>query len=277
MEEFMFSRIGRFFQSLFNALMGGAEEALPTSAKLDTEHSRMLSRLEEQKNNVALTMAEAYQARERLAKSVEESKQISQQAKEFIKQKRDDLAIRLVEKQEELEKEVEMFTTQYEQLRSAAKDAVLKYKKNEKEVRIAAKKIKSIKIQDHLNAINEHTQKSMSSFSLDSPVRNFKELEDQVSKKAKQLQAKAALEGEGVDDLEKDAEIQNALENQAIQQKLEALKAEIAHDEGAIDVESEIVDTSVNKAVKALEEPGFEEMFKVDNLQKETQPELIER
>ncbi|MEW6443149.1 MAG: PspA/IM30 family protein [bacterium] len=251
----MFQWLGLTFRRLGAWLTGSVDEVIPDSAKLEVEAQRMVSQLQVQRDAVTMAMAQALNGKEKLQQRVEAMARGDGMAKDYIRQGREDLAARVIENQEAMKQEIEMLTSQYEQLQAAAESAVLQYRENERRVKEALRKLDNLKLQSRLNEIRESVQKSLSSFDLNAPLKSFERIEEKIELKTTQLQADSMLAAGGLEGMKKDAEIAATERSRVIEKRILELKRQMEESGGV--VQSEAADETMDRARKALSAPAF--------------------
>ena len=221
----MFTRIGRFFRAIFNAILGEAENQIPVSM-LEESVREMLENLRTLREATATTIAfETKAKRERDAQSAR-LKNLEGQAEEALKQGNEKLARRALQLQVEAKTTFGVADQTYKASKARADNALGKLKIEEERIQGKIRQLGELKSINAMNDAQRRMQAITDEYNIDGAVSVFDKTASNIQEQADKLAAMdtiAVSEGEDLDRqlaaISKKTEVDSALD---------ALKARLA-------------------------------------------------
>jgi len=221
----MFTRIGRFFRAVFNAILGEAEGQMPV-AMLEEATREMLDNLRSLREATATTIAFETKAKRDLDAQSARVKNLDRQAEEALRQGNERLARRALQLQVEASGTRERADQTYKAARARGENARGKLKLEEERVQSKIRQLGELKAVNEMNAAQRKMQAITDEYNIDGAVSVFDKMAGSIQEQADKLSAMdtiAVSEGEDLDRqlaaISKKTEVDSALE---------ALKARLA-------------------------------------------------
>jgi len=221
----MFTRIGRFFKAIFNAILGEAEGQIPVSM-LEQSVREMLDNLRALREATAATMAFETKGKRELEAQNARVKNLEGQAEEALRQGNEKLARRALQLQMEAKGTRDRAEQTYKAAKARADNARGKLKLEEERVQAKIRQLGELKAVAEMNAAQRRMQDITDEYNIDGAVSVFDKTASSIQEQADRLSAMdhiAVSEGEDLDRqlaaISKKTEVDSALE---------ALKARIS-------------------------------------------------
>jgi phage shock protein A len=197
----MFTRIGRFFKAIFNAILGEAEGQIPLSM-LEQSVREMLDNLRTLREATATTIAFETKAKRELDAHSGRVKNLDRQAEEALKQGNEKLARRALQLQVEAKGTKERAEQTYKASRSRADNARAKLKVEEERVQAKIRQLGELKAVHQMNEAQRRMQTITDEYNIDGAVNVFDKTAGSIQEQADKLSAMdtiAVSEGEDLD------------------------------------------------------------------------------
>ena len=221
----MFSRIGRFFKAVFNAILGEAEAQVPL-AMLEESVREMLDNMRSLREATATTIAfETKAKRDRDAQNMR-LKNLEKQAEEALRQGNEKLARRALQLQVEAKATAERADQTYKAARGRAENARTKLKIEEERVQGKIRQLGELKAVHEMNEAQRRMQAITDEYNIDGAVSVFDKTASTIQEQADKLSAMdtiAVSEGE-----ELDRQLSAISQKSEVDAALDALKARMA-------------------------------------------------
>jgi phage shock protein A len=227
----MFTRIGRFFKAIFNAVLGEAEGQIPLSM-LEQSVREMLDNLRALREAAATTIAFETKAKRDLDAHSGRVKNLERQAEEALKQGNEKLARRALQLQTEAKGTKERAEQTYKASRLRADNARAKLKVEEERVQGKIRQLGELKAVHQMNEAQRRMQSITDEYNIDGAVSVFDKTAGSIQEQADKLSAMdtiAVSEGEDLD-----RQLSAISQKTEVDAALDALKARMA--EGATPV-----------------------------------------
>jgi phage shock protein A len=224
----MFTRIGRFFKAIFNAILGEAEGQIPLSM-LEQSVREMLDNLRALREAAATTIAFETKAKRDLDAHSGRVKNLERQAEEALKQGNEKLARRALQLQTEAKGTKERAEQTYKASRLRAENARAKLKVEEERVQGKIRQLGELKAVHQMNEAQRRMQSITDEYNIDGAVSVFDKTAGSIQEQADKLSAMdtiAVSEGEDLD-----RQLSAISQKTEVDAALDALKARMA--EGA--------------------------------------------
>jgi phage shock protein A len=221
----MFTRIGRFFKAIFNAILGEAEGQIPLSM-LEQSVREMLDNLRALREAAATTIAFETKAKRELDAHSGRVKNLERQAEEALKQGNEKLARRALQLQGEAKGTKERAEQTYKASRLRAENARAKLKVEEERVQAKIRQLGELKAVHQMNEAQRRMQSITDEYNIDGAVSVFDKTAGSIQEQADKLSAMdtiAVSEGE-----ELDRQLSAISQKTEVDAALEALKARMA-------------------------------------------------
>jgi phage shock protein A len=221
----MFTRIGRFFKAIFNAILGEAEGQIPLSM-LEQSVREMLDNLRALREATATTIAFETKGKRELDMHSTRVKNLDRQAEEALKQGNEKLARRALQLQVEAKGTKERAEQTYKAARVRADNARAKLKVEEERVQAKIRQLGELKAVHEMNEAQRRMQSITDEYNIDGAVSVFDKTAGTIQEQADKLSAMdtiAVSEGE-----ELDRQLSAISQKTEVDAALEALKARMA-------------------------------------------------
>jgi phage shock protein A len=221
----MFTRIGRFFKAIFNAILGEAEGQIPLSM-LEQSVREMLDNLRALREATATTIAFETKAKRDLDAHSARVKNLDRQAEEALKQGNEKLARRALQLQVEARSTKERADQTHKAARVRADNARGKLKVEEERVQAKIRQLGELKAVHEMNEAQRRMQSITDEYNIDGAVSVFDKTAGSIQEQADKLSAMdtiAVSEGE-----ELDRQLAAISQKTEVDAALEALKARMA-------------------------------------------------
>jgi phage shock protein A len=214
----MFTRIGRFFKAIFNAVLGEAEAQVPV-AMLEQSVREMLDNLRALREATATTIAFETKGKRDLDAQNGRVKNLDAQAEEAMRQGNEKLARRALQLQVEAKATRERSEQVYKAARARAENARGKLKVEEERVQAKIRQLGELKAINEMNQAQRRMQEITDEYNIDGAVNVFDKVAGSIQEQADKLSAMdtiAVSEGEDLDRqlaaISKKTEVDSALE-----------------------------------------------------------------
>jgi phage shock protein A len=221
----MFSRIGRFFKAIFNAILGEAESQVPV-AMLEESVREMLDNLRSLREATATTIAFETKAKRDLDAQSLRVKNLERQATEALNQGNEKLARRALQLQVEAKGTRDRAEQTFKAARARAENARGKLKVEEERVQGKIRQLGELKAVHEMNAAQQRMQSITDEYNIDGAVSVFDKTASSIQEQADKLSAMdtiAVSEGE-----ELDRQLAAISQKTEVDAALDALKAKLA-------------------------------------------------
>jgi phage shock protein A len=214
----MFTRVGRFFKAIFNAILGEAEAQMPVSM-LEQSVREMLDNLRVLREATATTIAFETKGKRDLDAQNARVKNLDAQAEEALRQGNEKLARRALQLQVEAKATRERADQVYKAARLRGDNARTKLKVEEERVEAKIRQLGELKAINAMNQAQRKMQEITDEYNIDGAVSVFDKTAGSIQEQADKLSAMdtiAVSEGEDLDRqlsaLSKKTEVDSALE-----------------------------------------------------------------
>src|SRR6266436_4719649 len=199
----MFTRIGRFFKAVFNAILGEAEAQVPLSM-LEQSVREMLDNLRALREATATTIAFETKAKRDLDAQNTRVKNLDRQAEEALRQGNEKLARRALQLQVEAKGTRERAEQTFKASKVRADNARGKLKVEEERVQGKIRQLGELKAVHQMNEAQRRMQSITDEYNIDGAVSVFDKTAGSIQEQADRLSAMdtiAVSEGEELDRL----------------------------------------------------------------------------
>jgi phage shock protein A len=221
----MFTRIGRFFKAIFNAILGEAESQVPLSM-LEQSVREMLDNLRALREATATTIAFEIKAKRELDAQNGRVKNLDKQAEEGLRQGNEKLARRALQLQVEAKGTRERAEQTYKASKVRADNARTKLAIEEERVQGKIRQLGELKAIHQMNEAQQKMQAITDEYNIDGAVSVFDKTAGSIQEHADKLSAMdtiAVSEGE-----ELDRQLAAISQKTEVDAALQALKARMA-------------------------------------------------
>ena len=197
----MFTRIGRFFKAVFNAILGEAEAQVPLSM-LEQSVREMLDNLRALREATATTIAFETKGKRDLDAQNGRVKNLERQAEEALKAGNEKLARRALQLQVEAKGTRERAEQTYKAARVRAEHARGKLKVEEERVQAKIRQLGELKAVHQMNEAQRRMQSITDEYNIDGALSVFDKTAGSIQEQADKLSAMdtiAVSEGEDLD------------------------------------------------------------------------------
>jgi len=197
----MFTRIGRFFKAIFNAILGEAEAQVPLSM-LEQSVREMLDNLRALREATATTIAFETKAKRDLDAQNGRVKNLDRQAEEALRQGNEKLARRALQLQVEAKGTRERAEQTFKASKVRADNARGKLKVEEERVQGKIRQLGELKAVHQMNEAQRRMQSITDEYNIDGAVSVFDKTAGSIQEQADRLSAMdtiAVSEGEELD------------------------------------------------------------------------------
>jgi phage shock protein A len=221
----MFTRIGRFFKAVFNAILGEAEAQVPLSM-LEQSVREMLDNLRALREATATTIAFETKGKRDLDAQNGRVKNLERQAEEALKAGNEKLARRALQLQVEAKGTRERAEQTYKAARVRAEHARGKLKVEEERVQAKIRQLGELKAVHQMNEAQRRMQSITDEYNIDGALSVFDKTAGSIQEQADKLSAMdtiAVSEGEDLD-----RQLAAISQKTEVDAALDALKAKMA-------------------------------------------------
>jgi phage shock protein A len=221
----MFTRVGRFFKAIFNAILGEAEAQVPLSM-LEQSVREMLDNLRALREATATTIAFETKAKRDLDAQNGRVKNLDRQAEEALRQGNEKLARRALQLQVEAKGTRERAEQTFKASKVRADNARGKLKVEEERVQGKIRQLGELKAVHQMNEAQRRMQSITDEYNIDGAVTVFDKTAGSIQEQADRLSAMdtiAVSEGE-----ELDRQLGAISQKTEVDAALDALKARMA-------------------------------------------------
>ena len=197
----MFTRIGRFFKAVFNAILGEAEAQVPLSM-LEQSVREMLDNLRALREATATTIAFETKGKRDLDAQNGRVKNLERQAEEALKAGNEKLARRALQLQVDAKGTRERAEQTYKAARVRAEHARGKLKVEEERVQAKIRQLGELKAVHQMNEAQRRMQSITDEYNIDGALSVFDKTAGSIQEQADKLSAMdtiAVSEGEDLD------------------------------------------------------------------------------
>lgn len=214
----MFTRIGRFFKAIFNAILGEAEAQIPVSM-LEQSVREMLDNLRSLREATATTIAFETKSKRDFDAQNARSKNLERQAEEAMKAGNEKLARRALQLQVEAKATRDRAESTFKAAKVRADNARTKLKIEEERVEGKIRQLGELKSINAMNDAQKRMQAITDEYNIDGAMNVFDKTAESIQQQADKLSAMdtiAVSEGEDLDRqlsaISKKTEVDDALE-----------------------------------------------------------------
>jgi phage shock protein A len=221
----MFTRIGRFFKAIFNAILGEAEAQVPLSM-LEQSVREMLDNLRSLREATATTIAFETKAKRELDAQNARVRNLDKQAEEGLRQGNEKLARRALQLQVEAKSTRERADQTYKASKLRADNARAKLTVEEERVQGKIRQLGELKAVHQMNEAERRMQSITDEYNIDGAVTVFDKTAGSIQEQADKLSAMdtiAVSEGE-----ELDRQLAAISQKGEVDAAMDALKARMA-------------------------------------------------
>jgi phage shock protein A len=220
----MFTRIGRFFRAVFNAILGEAEGQVPV-AMLEESTREMLDNLRSLREATATTIAFETKAKRDMDAHNGRIKNLERQAEEALKQGNEKLARRALQLQVEARATAERAQATYKAAKARADNSRGKLKVEEERIQGKIRQLGELKAIHAMNEAQRRMQTITDEYNIDGAVNVFDKTAGTIQEQADRLSAMdtiAVSEGEDLD-----RQLAAISQKSEVDSALEAMKARL--------------------------------------------------
>ena len=221
----MFTRIGRFFKAIFNAVLGEAEAQMPVSM-LEQSVREMLDNLRVLREATATTIAFETKGKRDLDAQNARVKNLDAQAEEALRQGNEKLARRALQLQVEAKATRERSEQVYKAAKLRADNARTKLKVEQERVEGKIRQLGELKAINAMNQAQRKMQEITDEYNIDGAMNVFDKTASSIQEQADKLSAMdtiAVSEGEDLD-----RQLSAISKKTEVDAALDALKARLA-------------------------------------------------
>jgi phage shock protein A len=221
----MFTRIGRFFKAIFNAILGEAEAQVPLSM-LEQSVREMLDNLRSLREATATTIAFETKATRDLDAQNGRVRNLDKQAEEGLRQGNEKLARRALQLQVEAKGTRERADQTYKASKLRADNARAKLTVEEERVQGKIRQLGELKAIHQMNEAQRRMQAITDEYNIDGAVNVFDKTAGSIQEQADKLSAMdtiAVSEGEDLD-----RQLAAISQKTEVDAAMDALKARLA-------------------------------------------------
>ncbi|HKC11108.1 MAG TPA: PspA/IM30 family protein [Vicinamibacteria bacterium] len=221
----MFTRIGRFFKAIFNAILGEAEAQVPLSM-LEQSVREMLDNLRSLREATATTIAFETKAKRDLDAQNARVRNLDKQAEEGLRQGNEKLARRALQLQVEAKGTRERADQTYKASKLRADNARAKLTVEEERVQGKIRQLGELKAIHQMNEAQRRMQSITDEYNIDGAVNVFDKTAGSIQEQADKLSAMdtiAVSEGEDLD-----RQLAAISQKTEVDAALDAMKARLA-------------------------------------------------
>src|SRR3989449_4729857 len=220
----MFTRIGRFFKAVFNAILGEAEAQVPLSM-LEQSVREMLDNLRALREATATTIAFETKAKRDLDAQNGRVKNLDRQAEEALRQGNEKLARRALQLQVEAKGTRERAEQTFKASKVRADNARGKLKVEEERVQGKIRQLGELKAVHQMNEAQRRMQSITDEYNIDGAVSVFDKTAGSIQEQADKISAMDTITVSEGDEL--DRQLSAISKKSEVDSALEALKARL--------------------------------------------------
>jgi phage shock protein A len=221
----MFTRIGRFFRAVFNAVLGEAEGQVPV-AMLEESTREMLENLRSLREATATTIAFETKAKREQDMHNGRIKNLERQAEEALKQGNEKLARRALQLQVEARATAERAIATYKAAHLRAENARTKLKVEEERIQGKIRQLGELKAIHAMNDAQRKMQSITDEYNIDGAMNVFDKTAGTIQEQADKLSAMDTIAVSEGDEL--DRQLSAISQKTEVDSALDALKARLA-------------------------------------------------
>lgn len=221
----MFTRIGRFFKAIFNAILGEAEAQIPVSM-LEQSVREMLDNLRSLREATATTIAFETKSKRDMDAQNGRLKNLERQAEEAMRAGNEKLARRALQLQVEAKATRDRAESTFKAAKARADNARTKLKIEEERVEGKIRQLGELKSISAMNEAQKRMQAITDEYNIDGAMSVFDKTAESIQSQADKLSAMdtiAVSEGEDLD-----RQLSAISKKTEVDDALEALKARLA-------------------------------------------------
>jgi len=220
----MFTRIGRFFKAIFNAILGEAEGQVPI-AMLEESTREMLESLRGLREATATTIAFETRAKREFDAQRMRLKTLERQAEEALKQGNEKLARRALQLHIEAKSTQDRSEATYKAAKLRADNSRAKLKVEEERVQAKIRQMGELKAVAEMNAAQKQMQSITDEYNIDGAASVFDKTAGTIQEQADKLSAMDQIAVSEGDEL--DRQLSAISQKSEVDSALEALKAKL--------------------------------------------------
>ncbi len=220
----MFTRIGRFFKAIFNAILGEAEGQVPI-AMLEESVREMLDSLRGLREATATTIAFETRAKRELDAQNQRTRNLERQAEEALAQGNEKLARRALQLGIEVKATRDRAEATFKAAKLRADNARAKLKVEEERIQGKIRQMGELKAMQQMNAAQQKMQQITDEYNIDGAASVFEKTAGTIHEQTDKLSAMdqiAVSEGE-----ELDRQLAAISQKTEVDAALDALKAKL--------------------------------------------------
>jgi len=220
----MFTRIGRFFKAIFNAVLGEAEAQMPVSM-LEQSVREMLDNLRVLREATATSIAFETKGKRELDAQNARVKNLDAQAEEALRQGNEKLARRALQLQVEAKATRERSEQVYKAAKVRADNARTKLKVEQERVEGKIRQLGELKAINAMNQAQRKMQEITDEYNIDGAVSVFDKTAGSIQEQADKMSAMDTIAVSEGDEL--DRQLSAISKKSEVDSALEALKARL--------------------------------------------------
>jgi phage shock protein A len=220
----MFTRIGRFFKAIFNAILGEAEATMPVSM-LEQSVREMLDNLRVLREATATTIAFETKAKRELDAQTGRVKNLDVQAEEALRQGNEKLARRALQLQVEAKATRERAEQVYKAAKLRGENARGKLRVEQERVESKIRQLGELKAINAMNQAQRKMQEITDEYNIDGAVTVFDKTAGSIQEQADKLSAMDTIAVSEGDEL--DRQLSAISRKSEVDSALDALKARL--------------------------------------------------
>ena len=220
----MFTRVGRFFKAIFNAILGEAEGQVPI-AMLEESTREMLDSLRGLREATATTIAFETRAKREYDAQRTRTKNLERQAEEALKQGNEKLARRALQLKIEADATVARAEATYKNAKLRADNSRMKLKVEEERVQSKIRQMGELKAVAEMNAAQKQMQSITDEYNIDGAASVFDKTAGTIQEQADKLTAMDQIAVPEGDEL--DRQLAAISQKSEVDSALEALKSKL--------------------------------------------------
>jgi phage shock protein A len=220
----MFTRIGRFFKAIFNAVLGEAEAQMPVSM-LEQSVREMLDNLRVLREATATTIAFETKGKRDLDAQNARVKNLDAQAEEALRQGNEKLARRALQLQVEAKATRERSEQVYKAAKLRGDNARTKLKVEQERVEGKIRQLGELKAINAMNQAQRKMQEITDEYNIDGAVSVFDKTAGSIQEQADRISAMDTIAVSEGDEL--DRQLSAISKKSEVDSALEALKARL--------------------------------------------------
>jgi phage shock protein A len=230
----MFTRIGRFFKAIFNAILGEAEGQVPV-AMLEEATREMLDNLRSLREATATTIAFETKAKREMDAQNTRVRNLERQAEEALRQGNEKLARRALQLQVEAKATRERAEATFKAAKLRADNSRTKLKVEEERVQGKIRQLGELKSIHAMNDAQRKMQSITDEYNIDGAMSVFDKTAGTIQEQADKLSAMDTIAVSEGDEL--DRELSKISQKTEVDSALDALKARMSESAGGVAAE----------------------------------------